>query len=54
VDHGRKPSDDDVRDALLVQDLTDPNRVEHQRARRSDACARACIASIVFATSTID
>ena len=52
--HGRKPADDDIGDALLVQDLTDLNGIEHQRVRRSEACARSWIASIVFAASTMD
>lgn len=52
--HSSNPPNDDVGDALLVQDLADPNGIEHQRARRSDVWAWSWMASMVFAASTID
>src|SRR6476620_852001 len=50
----RETSDDDIVHALLVQDLADPNGVEHQSlGRRSEACADCWIANMTLEASTI-
>jgi hypothetical protein len=58
VDDCGKPADHDVLDALLVEERTDPYRIEHQADEGSPADtltsrACACTAVMMFAASTI-